>query len=128
MFLIKNVLLGIFGQPQICLIAKFCKQKQKYLNLGPEMPYLGIFGLEISKTTLIFEISSLKFVKNESLTPTVKFGIGSAFSKDPGFAFSEGLGPGNMAYFVKYAIFCGQIVKLPGFCKQMYEKIMRWNE
>ena len=42
-FLVKNALLGIFGRPQICLIAKFCKQKQKYLNLGPEMPYLGIF-------------------------------------------------------------------------------------
>ena len=46
-FLIKNVLLGIFGHPQIFLIAKFCKQKQKYLNLEPEMPYLGIFGLEL---------------------------------------------------------------------------------
>ena len=46
-FLIKNVLLGIFGHPQICLIAKFCKQKQKYLNLGPEMSYLGIFGREL---------------------------------------------------------------------------------
>ena len=41
----------------------------------------------------MYEISTLKFVKNESLTPTVKFGIGSTFSKDPGFAFSEGLGP-----------------------------------
>ena len=37
----------LFGHPQICLIAKFCKQKQKYLNLGPEMPYLAIFGLEL---------------------------------------------------------------------------------
>ena len=42
----KNALLGIFGHPQIGLIAKFRKQKQKYLNLGPEMPYLGIFGLD----------------------------------------------------------------------------------
>ena len=41
----------------------------------------------------MFEISSVKFVKNESLTTTVKFGIGSAFSKDPGFAFSEGPDP-----------------------------------
>ena len=46
MFFIKNALLGIFGHPQISLIAKFCKQKQKYVNLGPGMPYLGIFGLD----------------------------------------------------------------------------------
>ena len=26
------------------------------------MPYLGIFGLEIQKTIIIFEISTLKFV------------------------------------------------------------------
>ena len=40
------------------------------------------------------EISTLKFVKNESSTHTVNFGIGSAFSKDPGSGFSEGPGPG----------------------------------
>ena len=32
--------------PQICLIAKYGKKKQKYVNLGPKLPYLGIFGLE----------------------------------------------------------------------------------
>ena len=33
--------------PRICLIAKLCKKKkQKGLNLGPKMPYLGIFELE----------------------------------------------------------------------------------
>ena len=34
----------------ICLIAKFCKKKQnktKKTNLGPKIPYLGIFGLEL---------------------------------------------------------------------------------
>ena len=29
--------------PWISLIAKFCKKKQKCLNLGPKMPDLGIF-------------------------------------------------------------------------------------
>ena len=58
------------------------------------MPYLGIFGLESQKTIVLFEISTLKFVINESLTHTVNFGIGSAFSKGPGSAFSEGPGPG----------------------------------
>ena len=57
------------------------------------MPYLGIFGLEFQKTIVIFEISTLEFVKYESLTHTVNFGIGSAFSKDPWSVFSEGLGP-----------------------------------
>ena len=60
------------------------------------MPYLGICGLKFKKTIVIFEMSTLKFVKNESLTHTVNFGVGSAFSKVPGSAFSEGpgLGPG----------------------------------
>ena len=57
------------------------------------MPYLGIFGLEFQKTIVIFEISTLEFVKYESLTHTMNFGIGSAFSKGPGSAFSEGPGP-----------------------------------
>ena len=58
------------------------------------MPSLGIFRLEFLKTVVIFEISTLKFVKNESLTHAVNFGIGSAFSKSLGSAFSEGPGPG----------------------------------
>ena len=57
------------------------------------MPYLGIFGLEFQRTIIIFEISTLEFVKNESLTHTMNFGIGSAFSKGPMSAFSEGPGP-----------------------------------
>ena len=61
------------------------------------MPYLGIFELEFLKTIVIFGISTLKFDKNESLTHIVNFGIESAFSKGPGYAFSEG--PGKMAKF-----------------------------
>ena len=55
---------------------------------------LGIFGLEFHKSIVIFEISTLEFVKNESLIYTVNFGIGSGFSKDSGSAFSEGPSPG----------------------------------
>ena len=55
---------------------------------------MGIFGLEFQKTTVIFEISTLKFVENESLTRTVDFDIGPAFSKGPRFVFSEGSGSG----------------------------------
>ena len=62
------------------------------------MPYLGIFELEFKKTIVIFEISNLKFVKNESLTHKVNFGIGPTFSKCLGSIFSEGpsLGPGPL--------------------------------
>ena len=58
------------------------------------MPYLGIFGLEFENNIVIFEISTLKFVISESLSHTVNFSIGSAFSEGLGSTFSEGLGPG----------------------------------
>ena len=45
------------------------------------MPYLGTFGLEFAKAIVISEMSTLEFLKNESLTHTVNFGIGSAFLK-----------------------------------------------
>ena len=60
------------------------------------MPYLGIFGLQFKKTIVIFEISTLTFVKTESLTHIVDFGIGSTFSKCLGLVFSEGPGPGPL--------------------------------
>ena len=61
------------------------------------MPYLGIFGLELLRTIVIFKISNLEFVKQESLTHTVNIGIGSAFSKGLGSAFfwRPGSGPGS---------------------------------
>ena len=58
------------------------------------MPYLGIFGIEFSETIVIFEIGTLKLVKNESLAHAVNFDIRFAFCKGPGSAFSEGPGPG----------------------------------
>ena len=48
---------------------------------------------------VIFEISILKFDKNESLTHLVNFGTGSAFSKGSGSAFSEGAGPGPGSFY-----------------------------
>ena len=57
------------------------------------MPDLGIFGVEFLKGIVIFEISTLKFVKAESLTHTVNFGIGSAFSEGSG----PGPGPGPLS-------------------------------
>ena len=61
------------------------------------MSYLGVFGPELKKTIVIFEMSTLEFAKNETLTHTVTFVIGFAFSESPGSTFSEspglGLGP-----------------------------------
>ena len=61
------------------LIVKFCARIK--------MPSLA-------KTIVIFEISTLEFVKSESLTNTVNFSIGSDFSKGPRSAFSEDPSPG----------------------------------
>ena len=58
------------------------------------MPYLGIFGLVFKKTIVIFEISTLESIKYESLTHTMNFSIGSAFSKGLVSAFYEDPDPG----------------------------------
>ena len=50
------------------------------------MTYLGSFGIEFRKTIIIFEISTLEFVKNESLTHTVNrigFSKGLGLRPDP---------------------------------------------
>ena len=36
---------------------------KKKINLAPELPYLGIFGIEFQETIALFEISTLKFDK-----------------------------------------------------------------
>ena len=95
-FLPKMPYLGIFGLEslkyycsfrnkylQIFLIAKFC-QKTKIPKFGTKNALLEYFWARILKTIVIFEISTLKFVKNGSLTQTVNFDVGSAFSKGPG--------------------------------------------
>ena len=68
------------------------------------MPDLGIFDRKcliwvfldhnFKITIVIFEISTLKFIKNESLSHTVNFGMGFGFSTSLGSTFSEGPGPG----------------------------------
>ena len=54
----------------------------KCLTLRLKMPYLGIFGLKFQRIIIISDISTIGFATNESLTHTVDFGIGSAFSED----------------------------------------------
>ena len=53
------------------------------------MPYFGIFQLEFQNTIVISEISNPEFLKNESLTHTVNFGIGSTFSRGLESGFSK---------------------------------------
>ena len=69
--------------------------KKRTPKFGTKNVLFGYFWARILRpTAAIFEISILKFVENESLTHTVNFSIGSAFSKGPGSALSEGPGPG----------------------------------
>ena len=48
------------------------------------MSSLGILGLELGNNIVMFGISTLEFRKIEFLTHIVNFGIGFAFSQDPG--------------------------------------------
>ena len=59
------------------------------LKFGTKNALFGYFY----KTIVVFEISTLKFAKNEFLTHTVKFGVESAFSIGPGSAFFQGPDP-----------------------------------
>ena len=66
----------------------------KMSKFGTKNALFGYFWARILKNYCeIFEISTLKFVISESLTHTVNFGIGSAFSKGPWSASFEGSGP-----------------------------------
>lgn len=63
----------------------------KKINLGPKLPYWGIFGMKLEKY-VIFENQHPQFYQNEFLTIVVNIRIRSAFSENPRSAFSEGLG------------------------------------
>ena len=54
------------------LLQNFAK-KQKCLNLGPEMPDLGILGLEFKNNIVIFEISTFKFVLLQNVPEKQKY-------------------------------------------------------
>ena len=61
----------------ISVIAKFCEEKKmpkfgtkntNFEYFWPKMPYLGVFGQEIKKKTIvIFEISTLEFVELQNI-------------------------------------------------------------
>ena len=80
-------------QLRICLIAKFWEEGKKP-KFGTKNALFGCFQARNLKDYCHIWNSTVKFFKNEPLTCTVNFGIGSAFSKGPASAFSEGPGPG----------------------------------
>ena len=49
--------------PSICKNVIYISCKKTFLNVGPKLFYLGIFGLELEKATVlwIFYISTLTF-------------------------------------------------------------------
>ena len=58
----NNIITFEISTLEFVYLPNFAK-KRKCLNLGPKMPYLGVFGLELKiKTIAIFEISILEFV------------------------------------------------------------------
>ena len=75
------------------------QKKTKMPKFGTKNALFVCFLAGILKTIVIFEISTLEFVKNEFLTHTLNFRIGSAFSKSVGSAFSEGPGPGPIPLY-----------------------------
>ena len=96
--ILKMLLSYLKSAPSNLFNFKLLRQN-KIPKLGTKNALSGYFWLEFL-TVVIFEISTLKFVKNESLPHTVNFGIGSTFSKGPGSAFSKDLGPGTVNYKV----------------------------
>ena len=74
-------------------------------KFGTKYALFAYFWARILKTIVIFKISSLKVVNNESLTHTVDFGVRFTFSKGPRSTFSEGTYPGpGPGQLYKYVI------------------------
>ena len=58
---LKKLLSYLKLAPQNLPNCKISRKKQKCLNLGPKVFNSGIFGLELEKNIVIFEISILGF-------------------------------------------------------------------
>ena len=80
--ILKKLLSYLKSVPSNLSICKFSRKKQKCLNLGPKMSYLGIFdqkcliwvflGKNFKTAIFIFEISSLIFVSLQNFTKKEK--------------------------------------------------------
>ena len=75
--------------PKICLIARF-GAKIKIMKFGTKIALFGYFFLlEFENNIVLFETSTIEFIKNEFLTRTVNFSVRCPFSEGP----SQGPGP-----------------------------------
>ena len=87
------------------------KLKNSWKNKNPEFGIKSTlcecFRATFLKTVVIFEISTLGFVKKELLRNAVNFSLGSAFSKGQGFSYSSpDLGPLNKVFLNPHEFFC----------------------
>ena len=98
---LKKLFPCLTSAPPVCQNVIFLV-KIIFLNVGKTLSYLGIFVLEFGKTIVIFEINTLEFLKNEPLSQTVNFCIGSAFSRGPGSDFLK-VQVRVRVRFIKYA-------------------------
>ena len=62
-------------------------------KFGTKNALFEYFWAKFLRTIVIFEINKLEFVKHESLTHIMNFGIKSSFFNGLVFAFSKGPGP-----------------------------------
>ena len=87
----KIVVLGVgFGlefEKSLSYLKPSILNLSNFQVIGPKLPSLSIFKLEFEKSTVIFEINTLEFIKIKFLTFLVNFDIASTFSKGPGSQF-----------------------------------------
>ena len=57
----KAIVMIVISPLKLVQLQNF-EKKQKCLNLGPKIPYLGMFRLDFENDIVIFEISTLTFV------------------------------------------------------------------
>ena len=92
----KIPLLYLKSAPSNLSIANY-RERIKILKFGDKTALFGYFWVRILKKAIVlFEISTLKFVKKEFLTHTVNFGIGVTFSEGPGSIFLKVSGTGPL--------------------------------
>ena len=98
----KNALFGYFRariwKTYYCHIRnqhpQIYQKKTELSKFETNNPLFGYFWASV-----ISKVSNVECVKNESLSHTVYFGIGSTFSKIPGSTFFKGQGSGPRLHF-----------------------------
>ena len=68
----KKLLSYLTSAPSTLSNCEISQKKEKCLNLGPKMSYLGIFGLKFEENIIIFEISTLEFVEIQNFAEKEK--------------------------------------------------------